>query len=179
MLSISANGYGSYLEGIFEGPIGNSNSGDRGGWNENDLAIGLGFNWKFFDGGVRSARAAANQNLAKARRQQAQQERNLVGNQIRRSYSAYLTAKDALPKSQEALETANLAVEVAAARYEAGVGDITTVVQATEQLGEAAEQNKSLRLIYRNAIAELYRYSAQWPEPLQPQIQDLLNNKER
>ena len=68
-------------------------------------------------------------------------------------------------------------MNVAAARYAAGVGDITTVVQATELLGDAAEQNKSLRLIYRNAIAELYRYSAQWPKPFQPQIRALMKSR--
>ena len=51
------------------------------------------------------------------------------------------------------------------------------MVQATELLGHAAEQNKSLRLIYRNAIAELYRYSAQWPKPFQPQINALMKSK--
>ena len=100
-----------------------------------------------------------------------------MGNQIRRSYSAYLTAKHALPASQKALETAKLAVQVASARYAAGVGDITTVVQSTELLGDAAEQNKSLRLIYRNAIAELYRYSAQWPKPFQTQITTLMTTR--
>ena len=177
VLSVSANGYATYSEGIIDGPIGGSNSGDRGNSTDTDLAIGLGFNWNFFDGGVQTARAAANRSLAKAQRQKAQQERNLVGNQIRRSYSAYLTSKLALPQSQEALETAKLAVNVASARYAAGVGDITTVVQATELLGNAAEQNKSLRLIYRNAIAELYRYSSQWPKPFQPQIRALMKSR--
>ena len=177
VLSVSANGYAIYSEGIIDGPIGGSNSGDRGNSTDTDLAIGLGFNWNFFDGGVQTARAAANRSLAKAQRQKAQQERNLVGNQIRRSYSAYLTSKLALPQSQEALETAKLAVNVASARYAAGVGDITTVVQATELLGNAAEQNKSLRLIYRNAIAELYRYSSQWPKPFQPQIRALMKSR--
>ena len=100
-----------------------------------------------------------------------------MGNQIRRSYSAYLTSKLALPQSQEALETARQAVNVASARYAAGVGDITTVVQATELLGDAAVQNKSLRVIHRNAIAELYRYSAQWPKPFQPQIRALMKSR--
>ncbi len=177
VLSVSANGYGTYSEGVIDGPIGNSNSNDRGRSIDTDLAIGLGFNWNFFDGGVQAARAAANRSSAKAQRQQAQQERDLVGNQIRRSYSAYLTAKHALPASQKALETAKLAVQVASARYAAGVGDITTVVQSTELLGDAAEQNKSLRLIYRNAIAELYRYSAQWPKPFQTQIRTLMTTR--
>ena len=177
VLSLSANGYAIYSEGIIDGTIGSSNSGDSGNSTDTDLAIGLGFNWNFFDGGVQTARAAANRNLAKAQRQRAQQDRDLVGNQIRRSYSAYLTSKLALPQSQEAMETAKQAVNVASARYAAGVGDITTVVQATELLGHAAEQNKSLRLIYRNAIAELYRYSAQWPKPFQPQINALMKSK--
>ncbi|WP_170953650.1 TolC family protein [Synechococcus sp. UW179A] len=177
VLSLTANGYTTYSEGIIDGPIGSSNSSDRGNSIDTDLAIGLGFNWNFFDGGVQTARAAANRSLAKAQRQKAQQERDLVGNQIRRSYSAYLTAKLALPQSQEALDTAKRAVNVASARYAAGVGDITTVVQATELLGDAAEQNKSLRLIYRNAIAELYRYSAQWPKPFQPQIRTLMKSR--
>ena len=178
VLSLSANGYGTYMEGIIDGPIGNSNSGSRGNSIDTDLAIGLNFNWNFFDGGVQAAQADANRSLAKAQRQKAQQERDLVGNQIRRSYASYLTAKLALPQSQEALETAKLAVKVASERYAAGVGDITTVVQATELLGDAAEQNKSLRLIYRNAIAELYRYSAQWPKPFRPEIRALMTVKD-
>lgn len=177
VLSLTANGYSTYSEGIIDGPIGSSNSEDRGRSIDTDLAVGLGFNWTFFDGGVQAAQAASNRSLAKAKRLQAQQKRNLVGNQISQSYSAYLTSKLALPQSQEALDTAKQAVNVAAARYAAGVGDITTVVQATELLGDAAEQNKSLRLIYRNAIAELYRYSAQWPKPFQPQIRALMKSR--
>ncbi|KZR90738.1 Outer membrane efflux protein [Synechococcus sp. MIT S9509] len=88
VLSLTANGYATYSEGIIDGPIGNSNSGDRGNSTDTDLAIGLGFNWNFFDGGVQTARAAANRSLAKAQRQKAQQERDRVGNQIRRSYSS-------------------------------------------------------------------------------------------
>lgn len=178
VLSFIANGYSTSSQGIFDGYIGRSTRPYRGSQTDNELAVGLGLKWTFFDGGVFAAQAAANHSLASAQRQQAQQERDRVGNQIRRSYATYLTAKLALPSSREALSTAKMAVQVASVRYAAGIGDITTVVQATQLLGQAAQQSKALRLAYHNAVAELYRYSGQWPAAFQPQITALLEAKE-
>ena len=176
VLGLVANGYKSYSRGVFDGKVGRDNYSSRAEDSYSELTIGLGFNWNFYDGGVLSAQADANRQLAAANRLDAEEERNKVGNQIRRSYAAYQTAKIALPDSQEAMQSARLSVFAASERYKAGIGNITTVVQATQLLGETSTQYKNLRVVYRNAIAELYRYSGQWPEPYQIEIHDLLDN---
>lgn len=174
VMGLSANGYKSYSRGVFDGDVNGNNNSYRATNSYAELTLGLGFNWNFYDGGVRAAQAAASRNLAAAQRHDADGARNRVGNQIRSSYAAYLTAKHALPDSEEAIRTAKLAVDVASQRYGAGIGDITTVVQATQLLGEASTQRKAVRLTYRNAVAELYRYSGLWPKPYRSQIRTLL-----
>ncbi len=177
VLGLVANAYKSYSSGIYDGEVGSNNYATLADNSYSELSIGLGFNWNFYDGGVLSAQADSSRQLAAANRLDAEEEKNKVGNQIRRSYAAYQTAKIALPDSQEAIRSARLSVFAASERYKAGIGNITTVVQTTQLLGETSTQFKNLRVAYRNAIAELYRYSGQWPEPYQSQISNLLKNK--
>ena len=56
---------------------------------------------------------------------------------------------------------------------------MTDVVQATQMLGDAASNLTYLRLLYQNAVSQLYRYSAQWPHDLRPLIKQELGALQR
>ena len=45
-----------------------------------------------------------------------------------------------------------------------GLGDITSIVQSMQLLGEATRQYNQAILGHNTSVAELYRYSATWPE---------------
>ena len=53
--------------------------------------------------------------------------------------------------------------QAARARYDAGVGDMTTVVQTMNQLARVAQVANAI-FDHNNSVAQLYRYSATWPE---------------
>ena len=52
---------------------------------------------------------------------------------------------------------------MASRRYELGLGNMADLIQAIELMAQAAQDMTALQLSWSNAIAELYRYSSQWP----------------
>ena len=87
-----------------------------------------------------------------------------IAQQIRTSYALLNTSFIGVQSAEQAYHSAELAHEAALARFAVGVGDITSVVQAINLLSSAATQKSHAILNYNNAIVELYRYSATWPE---------------
>ena len=73
------------------------------------------------------------------------------------------TARIGMASAEQAYRSAEIAQEVARARFDIGVGDIVGVVQAIGLLSQAATQKSQSILQYNTAIAKLYRYSATWP----------------
>lgn len=137
-------------------------------------AIGIGFNWLIFDGGINAAdaqsfKAQAQQQLAQAALSELQ-----VTQQVRSSYGSYQTSQVAVTTARQAYRSAQLAQQAARARFEVGVGDITSVVQTIQQLSSAAQQLSQAVLTYNGAVAELYRYSATWPGGSQQDVQERL-----
>ncbi len=161
MLTGTASGY--RWRGTFGANVGQDSSPYYSRQYAADASVGLGLRWDFLDGGIRGAQAKQADFQAKALQSQAQQDRLSVGNQIRSSYATYVTARVGLPVAQLAYASSQKAVLVAGKRYEVGIGTMSDLIQATTQLGEAASNLSAMRLSYSNAIAELYRYSAQWP----------------
>ena len=109
----------------------------------------------------------------------AQNDRLVVASEIRLSYASYSTAQLGLAGAENAYATARRSVHVANKRYEIGIGTMTDVVQATQMLGDAASNLTYLRLLYQNAVSQLYRYSAQWPHDLRPLIKQELGALQR
>ena len=149
--------------------IGNSS---RGFVQSTNVSIGLGLTWTPFDGGSNLASSNAFKDQAQADLLAANFQRDRVGSQIRESYGQYLTSKTALDKAEQGLKIASLSVDVASERYSAGIGSITTVVQATEMYGTAASILSKTRVNYFDSIAKLYRYSGQWPSQYKQEIID-------
>ena len=176
VFSLSVNGYGNYSDGLFGADIADSSSQDRGFTQATDLSIGLGLTWTPFDGGSYLASSNAFKDQAKADLLAANFQRERVGRQIRASYGEYLTAKAALAKAEQGLKIASLSVDIASERYSAGIGSVTTVVQATEMYGRAALILSETRVGYFDSIAKLYRYSGQWPSAYKQVIIDGLSS---
>lgn len=176
VFNLSINGYGKYSQGLFGTDAFNSSRQDRGTTQATDLSIGLGLTWTPFDGGSNLALSNVYKDQAKADLIEANSRRDQVGNQIRDSYGQYLTAKTALAKAEEGLKIASLSVDIASERYSAGIGSITTSVQATEMLGRASSILSQTRVSYFDSIAQLYRYSAQWPLQYKQAIVDGLSS---
>lgn len=126
-------------------------------------AVGMGFSWSIFDGGIQAANAQAARAQARQQSAQAATTELQVIQQVRSSYGQMRTARVAVNGAREAYRSAQLAQEAAWARFAVGVGDITSVVQTIQQLSQAAQQQAQAVLSYNNAVSQLYRYSATWP----------------
>ena len=140
-------------------------------WN---ASIGIGFNWMLFDGGINAANAQALKAQAQQQTAQAALTELQVTQQVRSSYGQYQTSQVAVTTALQAYRSAGLAQEAARARFEVGVGDITSVVQAIQQLSYAAQELSQAVLNYNRAIAGLYRYSATWPGASQQETYERL-----
>ena len=135
-------------------------------------AVGIGFNWSIFDGGVQAANSKAARAQSRQQRAQAASTEFQVVKQVRSSYGQLQTALVAVTSAEQAYRSAQLAQEASRARFAVGIGDITSVVQAIEQLSQSSRQRSEALLGYNNAISELYRYSATWPAETQQKLQD-------
>ncbi|MEA5475968.1 TolC family protein [Synechococcus sp. CCY9201] len=151
----------------------NADPGDRYSRSRTwDGAAGLGFSWSIFDGGIQAANAEAAYAQERQQKAVAASTQLQVVREVRSSYGQLITSKIAVESAQQAYRSAELAQEAARARFEVGVGDITSVVQTIQQLSDAAEQVAQAVLAYNIAIAELYRYSATWPAQTESAVQN-------
>jgi outer membrane protein TolC len=154
----------------------------NGGFNTNvdttltngTAAIGIGFNWMLFDGGIQAANAQAAKAQALQQKAQSASTDLQVIQQVRSSFGRLATARVAYISAQQAYRSAELGQEAARARFAVGVGDITSVVQTIQQLSEATEQLAAATLSYNTALARLYRYSATWPDQTHPEVHQRL-----
>jgi len=135
-------------------------------------AVGFGVTWEVFDGGVNAASASSYLAAAKNAKMQAQYMRQSVKQQIRSAYATYQTSKIALKNSQLNLDAATNSIKVNRARFGVGLANITSIVQAMQLLGEATQEYNTAILNHNTSIAELYRYSALWPNNTKEIVDD-------
>ena len=163
------NGYANVLNG--------NDPGDAYRWQRNwNANAGIGFKWSIFDGGIRLADSQAFQEQSDSLEAQAANEELEAIRQVESSYSLLETSKIALTSAKEAYKYAYLAQEAARARYDAGVGDMTTVVQTMNQLARASAQVANAIFDHNNSVAQLYRYSATWPEETESEVDERTQN---
>jgi outer membrane protein TolC len=145
---------------IIENQNSKKNRANRQTWK---ATIGVGFRWNAFDGGINAANAETL--FARSRKflATANQSKLQITQEIQSSYGAMETAKIGIQSAEQAYQSAEIAQEAARARFDVGVGDIFSVVQAINLLSTAARQKSQAILTYNNSIAQLYRYSARWP----------------
>ena len=160
-LSLAANGF--YSDSYSRSDtIGRSSSELRQTSNV-DGAVGVGFNWSIFDGGIAAAEAQANKALSRQYADQAAVQRLQITQDVERSYASYDTSRMALLSSQEQATSARQAAMAVRERYNVGYSDITSVVQTLNQAIEAANAYSLSLRDYNSAVASLYRATAQWP----------------
>lgn len=138
-------------------------------------ALGLGVTWNIFDGGVAAAQSQAFKAESRNARYQADYEKYQVREQIKTAYAAYNTSILSLQNARANLDAANKTIEVNRARFTVGLADITSIVQSMQLLGQASEAYCNSLLQYNNAVAELYRYSAEWPKGVATPLAEKIN----
>lgn len=129
-----------------------------------DGAVGVGFNWTLFDGGIAAAEAQANRALQRQFSDQAAVQRLQISEEVEQSYAAYQTSRLALLSSQAQAESARQAAISVRERFNVGYADTTSVVQTLNQAITAANAYARSQREYNSAVASLYRVSAQWPD---------------
>jgi outer membrane protein TolC len=127
-------------------------------------AVGIGFNWSIFDGGIAAAQAEADKALARQLSDQASVQRLQVSEEVEQSYAGYETSRLALISTREQAASARKAAVAVRERYKVGFADTTSVVQTLNQAISAAIAYAKSQREYNSAVARLYRSSAQWPE---------------
>lgn len=174
--ALSLKAYADYANftGYYQADVGSSATPYYSNQTSIDAVLGLGLHWTLFDGGVRRARARSADASAASYGQQATAAEQQIGAQIRSSFTSFEVSAIALPAADLAWKQAQSSLAVARKRYAVGIGDLTTVVQANEMLARAAENVSQHRLAYKNSVAELYRYSAEWPPVAQQGLTQLL-----
>jgi outer membrane protein TolC len=129
-----------------------------------DNRILLGFTWKVFDGGVKAAQAQAKQYSAQEYVDKAASQQLTVAKEVEIAYANYIAAKLALQTTRELVKSASNALIAVRARFNNGFSDMTSVVQAITQSIDASREQAKATKEYNDAVALLYRYSAQWPD---------------
>lgn len=134
-------------------------------------AVGLGFSWSIFDGGINAAQAEVNQAQARQFADLAAVQRLTVAREVERAYANYEASTLSLASTKEQLESAQTATEAVRERFNIGFSDMTSVVQTYNQsILAASTYARSIRE-FNSAVASLYRYSARWPDGALPLLQ--------
>lgn len=133
-----------------------------------DGAIGVGFNWRLFDGGINAANAEVQKAAARSARDQAAERKLDVSREVEQSYANYITSQLALESSKAQVNSARAAAVAVQERFAVGVSDMTAVVQVLNQSIDAANAYATAVRVYNGAIASLYRSSARWPAGTEP-----------
>lgn len=169
VFSLSFNFLGEYTNGTYKSyPLPKIDQD----YSFEQTSIGLNVTWDIFDGGVAAAEAASYKAAARHAAYEAEYTRFQVREQIRRAYSKYKLSNLNLKNSALNLSAAKKAYLVQVSRFRVGLSDMTSVVQAIQLLGQAIETRTDALLASNESVAELYRYSAQWPEGIEPLVDE-------
>ena len=170
-LFLYAIGYYNRYDGTNYAPIGEG--GEDSYYNQISTQmtgqVGIGFSWEF-DGGVSLANANSFQNLSLAKLEEAKDKKSLVVEKVKAYYGQYQTQKMKIINTKRGLNASKASQKIALEKYQLGLSDITTVVQAIQLYSTAVEENIQSIKKYNEAIAELYRWSAQWPSEMTEDI---------
>ena len=153
VLALYGSTYYSKLSGESQNIYGNAST--------TSSTIGLNLTWTPFDGGINYQLSKSQLALGKGYRSQAELERDLVIQQVRSTYSQFVSSQSNLEATRRAYEASKIGQEVSTVRFNYGVGDITTIVQSLQLLSQAASAFVQAKLDYNNSVASLYRYTSQ------------------
>lgn len=127
--------------------------------------VGLTFNWKLFDGGIRYAEAQAFESKAQQELAQGQQTRLDITQEVADAYATFVASKILVDAARADVNASRRSLQSALQDYAAGRHDDagTTVVQALSKLQSALNTYRSLVADQNTSIHQLYRYTASWP----------------
>ncbi|APD47218.1 outer membrane protein TolC [Synechococcus sp. Ace-Pa] len=136
-----------------------------------DGAVGLGFSWTLFDGGLQ--RAAANSRRSESSQWQAEaaQQRLQIRKQAVATLARYAISQLAIESAEARIRSSRAALIAVESRYELGVTDMTTVLDNLRSAERAAVDRIDAIHSHNTAVASLYRYSAQWPASTLPLVE--------
>lgn len=130
--------------------------------------FGFTFDWKIFDGGIRSAESNAIQAKAEQSMEQGKLSRLTITKQIEDAYASFVASKILVDAARSDVSASRKSLQAALDEYNIGRGDAgTTVVQALSKLQSALESYRTLVTEQNLAIYQLSRYSATWPAQTQ------------
>ena len=134
-------------------------------------AVGVGFSWMMFDGGIQAAQAETNAYRAKQFTDTAALQRLQVAREVEEAYVSYQASQLALKSTRQQVDSAALAAVAVRERFSIGFADMTSVVQTLNQSILAANAYARAIRDYNASVASLYRYSARWPDGALPLLQ--------
>jgi len=150
----------------------NQNTGNLNGTVSGELSrtsgyesfFGFTFDWKIFDGGIRSAEANAIRAKAEQSMEQGKLSRLAITRQVTDAYASFLASKILIDAANSDVIASRKSLQAALFEYNAGRGNNgTTVVQALSKLQSALDTYRTAVTQQNLAIYQLNRYSATWP----------------
>jgi outer membrane protein TolC len=140
---------------------------------------GLYFNWPLDDGGISAALATAERKRAIASNQKAELDRLDIVAEVQSSHAAYINSLIVISSANDQLRESSLAIEAASRSFRRGEANATTVIQAIENHRKAISSYGDAVQKHNTSIAELYRYSALWPETALPLLKQRVESLRR
>lgn len=127
--------------------------------------VGLTFDWKLFDGGIRDAEANATDAKARQTLMEGQIDRLDYTKQVTDAYASFVASKIQVDAARADVDASRRSLEGALADYAAGRQNDagTTVVQAFSKLQTALDTYRTLVADQNVAVYQLYRYTSTWP----------------
>jgi outer membrane protein TolC len=137
-----------------------------------DSFLGLTFDWKIFDGGIRHAEANAVNARAQQSAEQGINTRLTIGRQVADSYATFVASKILVDAARADVKASRLSLAGALADYRAGLHNDagTTVVQALSKLKSALDTYRTLLSDQNLAVHQLNRFTATWPGNTEQQL---------
>lgn len=129
-----------------------------------EATVGMNVRWTLFDGGILAAKATSQRRQQDQALQQAALDRLAVTEEVETSFAAYINSQIVVETAIAQMESARTSFHLATKSFQAGARDATTLLQVLANTRGAVEAYSHALRKHNRSVAELERYSAQWPE---------------
>lgn len=127
--------------------------------------VGLTFDWKVFDGGIRQAKGNAFDAKARQTQAEGEQTRLTITREVADAYAGLVASKILVDAARVDVDASRRSLQAAIRNYEARLhnDEGTTVVQAILKLQTALNTYRNLVANQNTSTYQLYRSTATWP----------------
>lgn len=122
-----------------------SDYGQLGNASEPTWSVGLGIEWRLFDGGARKNELAIAQSKGRAARDEMREKQDQATREVWTAYIGFRTAMRKQQAAEALLESANASYSASLDAYKYGVKNLIDVVTAEKQLAQARLSGVSAR----------------------------------